>query len=73
MPQGSQGQRQPADAVAAALMIAKVAIGEIGDAKQTKFGATNSGLAGANARAERPSNEEHSHISKLAVEARWKQ
>ena len=71
MPKGPQGQKRPADAIGCAVMVAKIATGEI---KETppKSGRTRSGAAGAKARAEKLTKEERSAIAKKAAAGRWK-
>jgi hypothetical protein len=69
MPTGPQGQRRPADAIGLAVMIAKIATGEIQD--NMKSGRVQSGKAGAKARADALTPERRSEIAKAAAEARW--
>jgi hypothetical protein len=70
MPKGPQGQRRPGDVIGAAIMVAKIATGEIEDNEKT--GKTRSGHAGAKARARNLSKAERTKIAKLAAEVRWK-
>lgn len=51
MPTGPNGQRRPADVIGAAVMIGKIATGEIKDTAKPRSNKTKSGLAGAAARA----------------------
>lgn len=69
MSKGPQGQKRPADAIGAAVMVATIATGKIEDNK--KSGRVKSGKAGAKARAESLSPEERSAIAKKAANARW--
>jgi hypothetical protein len=69
MPKGPQGQRRPADTVAAAIMVAKIATGEIEETRRPKK--TKSGKAGAKARNANLSAEQRSAIAKKAAEKRW--
>jgi hypothetical protein len=69
MSKGPQGQRRPADVVGAAVMVARIATGEIEDSK--KSGKVRSGKAGAKARADKLTAEERSAIAKKAANARW--
>lgn len=71
MPIGPQGERRPADAIGCAVMVARLAIGEIEESPKPKSGKTKSGKAGAKARAESLTSEERSAIAKKAAEARW--
>lgn len=70
MPKGPQGQKRPADAIGAAVMVAQIATGEIDD--NMKSGRVRSGKAGAKARAIKLTGEQRSEIAKLAAEVRWK-
>jgi hypothetical protein len=72
MPKGPQGQKRPADSVQAAIMVAKIATGEIEEKLKEPSGKTRSGKAGAAARAEKLTAEERSEIAKKAAGARWK-
>lgn len=72
MPRGPQGQRRPADVIGAAVMVMKIATGEIPEATKTKSGRTRSGTAGARARAKNLTSEERRSIAKKAAAARWK-
>jgi hypothetical protein len=71
MPTGPNGQKRPADVIGAAVMIGKIATGEIQDTKRAKTGKTRSGIAGATARAKSLSPEARSEIAKKAASARW--
>ncbi len=70
MPKGPSGQRRPADAVARAVMVAKIATGEETESKLS--GKIKSGIAGAKARNISLSAEERSKIAKKAAKERWK-
>jgi hypothetical protein len=69
MPKGPKGERRPADAIGNAVMIARIATGEIQDNK--KSGRVKSGQAGAKARAQNLTSEQRSDIAKKAANARW--
>ena len=69
MPKGPQGQKRPGDAIGAAVMIAKIATGEIED--NQKSGRVRSGQAGGKARSDALTKEERSEIAKKAANARW--
>lgn len=71
MPKGPQGQRRPADAVSAAIMVAKIATGEIQETLLKPNGRVKSGQAGGPARARALSPERRSAIAKKAAAARW--
>lgn len=69
MPKGPQGQKRPADAIGAAVMVGKIATGEIVEKRTPKC--ERSGLAGARARKAALTAEKRSKIAKAAAEARW--
>jgi hypothetical protein len=58
--------------IGAAVMVAKIATGEIEEKLEPKSGRTRSGRAGAKARAQKLSSKERSDIAKKAAGARWK-
>jgi hypothetical protein len=66
---GPQGQKRPADAIGAAVMVAKIATGEIEDNR--KSGRVRSGQAGAKARVQNTTAEQRSEIAKKAAAGRW--
>ena len=74
MPKGPKGEKRPADAVGAAVMVAKIATGEIED-KQPDDGknkaAVELGRKGGRARAESMSPERRQEIARLAAIKRW--
>lgn len=72
MPRGPQGQKRPADVIGSAVMVMKIATGEISEATETKSGRTRSGMAGAAARAKNLTSEERRLIAKKAAAARWR-
>lgn len=72
MPKGPQGQQRPADTNACAVMVARIATGEIEDTASKAPGRRKSGLAGAKARAENLTREERREIARRAAAARWK-
>jgi hypothetical protein len=71
MPRGPRGEKRPADVIGAAVMVAKIATGEIEEKLEPKSGRTRSGRAGAKARADKLSLEERQRIAKKAAAARW--
>lgn len=74
MPKGPQGQRRPGDVVGAAIMVAKIATGEIADNATPADKAHHSagGKKGGAARASALSSSERSAIARKAAKARWK-
>ena len=71
MPRGPQGQRRPADVIGAAVMVARIATGEIEEPLREPSGKVRSGKAGAAARAEKLTQEERTAIAKNAAARRW--
>lgn len=72
MPTGPRGERRPADAIGAAIMVAKIATGEIAEDSKSKSGRVRSGHAGARARAKKLSDEQRRGIAKNAAHKRWR-
>ena len=64
MPRGPNGERRPSDPVAAAVMVGRIATGQLEDPKPQR---RNAGLA--RARALTP--ERRSEIARKAAQARW--
>jgi len=73
MPRGPQGQRRSADVIGCAVMVAKIATGEIVENLEPKSGRVRSGRAGAKARAKSLSAEDRSKIARKAAAARWRE
>ena len=67
MPKGPRGEIRPSDPVAQAVMIGRIATGEIEDIKTKKTARARSGRA----RAESLTPEERSNIAVAAAAARW--
>ena len=74
MPKGPRGERRPADVIGAAIMVAKIATGEIEDERRDVGTAANrkGGLTGGVARAAKLTPERRSEIAKEAAAKRWK-
>ncbi len=74
MPKGPRGEKRPADAIGAAVMVGKIATGEI-EEKTTHSGkeyARKGGLKGGEARSRALSPQRRTEIAKLAAEKRWR-
>ena len=71
MPKGPQGQKRPADAVRAAIMVARIA-GEESDSPAAKSNRIKSGLAGTRARSEDLTPAQRSEVAKKVARTRWK-
>jgi hypothetical protein len=75
MAKGPKGERRPADVNARAVMIAKIATGEIEDVTTNdgkNAAAVALGRMGGRARAKGMSSKRRKQIAKKAAEARWK-
>ena len=74
MPKGPQGQKRPADVIGNAIMVARIATGEVEDTERDPGTAANrkGGLKGGKARAEKLSARQRSDIAKKAASVRWR-
>ena len=74
MPRGAKGEKRPADVIGAAVMVGKIATGEISDLT-TEDGKNAAAVAlgrmGGKARAEGLSARRRKEIAKKAVAKRW--
>ena len=74
MPKGPKGEKRPADAVGAAVMVAQIATGEIED-ELTDDGknkaAVELGRKGGKARAKKLSKKRRAEIARQAAAKRW--
>ncbi|AMU96613.1 RNA-binding protein [Sphingopyxis terrae subsp. terrae NBRC 15098] len=68
MPKGPRGEKRPADAIGLAVMIGKIATGEIEDVKTA---AAQLGSLGGRKRAEKLTPERRKEIAKAAAAKRW--
>ena len=72
MPKGPSGQKRPADAIARAVMVMKIATGDVADATPEGTEANRKGgLKGGKARAAALSPAKRKAIAKKAAKARW--
>ena len=71
MPKGPNGQKRPADAIGLAVMIGKIATGEIEDDVDTKSAAAQLGRLGGKKRAASMSPERRKEIAQKAAAKRW--
>lgn len=72
LPKGPQGQKRPADAIGLAVMIGKIATGEIeDDADASKAHHREGGKKGGAARATALTAEQRSEIARRAAAKRW--
>lgn len=78
MPKGPQGQKRPGDVIGAAIMVAKIATGEIAESEATEANdgkdpaAKALGAKGGKARARALTQDERAAIAKKAASSRWK-
>lgn len=72
MPKGPRGEKRPADAIGLAVMIGKIATGEIEDDRDdVKSAAAKIGSLGGKKRAENMTPERRKEIAKAAAAKRW--
>ena len=74
MPKGPKGEKRPADVVGAAVMVAKIATGEVEDVAPDdgkNKAAQALGRLGGKARAEKLSKKRRAEIAKAAAAKRW--
>ena len=73
MPKGPQGQKRPADAIGLAVMVGRIATGEIEDtgADPTKTHHSRGGKKGGAARAAALTPKQRSEIARKAAAKRW--
>lgn len=76
MPRGPKGEKRPADVIGAAVMIGKIATGEIDESTSPDDGkdpaATALGKKGGAARAAKMSPDRRAEIARKAAKSRWK-
>lgn len=73
MPKGPRGEKRPGDVIGAAIMVAKIATGEVEDnaTPADKAHHSRGGKAGGAARAKALTPAERSEIAKKAAAKRW--
>ena len=72
MPKGPRGEKRPADAIGRAVMIAKIATGEIEDQRdELSSAAAQLGSKGGKKRAENMTPERRAEIARKAAAKRW--
>ena len=73
MPKGPRGEKRPADAIGLAVMIGRIATGEIEDEREAlSSAAAQLGSKGGKARARILTSAERAAIAKKAANHRWK-
>lgn len=72
MPKGPRGEKRPADAVSRAIMVAKIATGEVEDEREElTTAAAQLGSKGGKKRAENMTPERRKEIAQKAAAKRW--
>ena len=73
MPKGPNGEKRPADVIGAAVMVGRIATGEVEDTRDdpAKEHHRAGGLKGGEARAEALTPERRSEIARTAAQARY--
>lgn len=71
MPTGPRGEKRPADAIGRAVMIGKIATGEVEESIGASSAAVTLGKLGGQARARNLSPERRSEIAQKAAAARY--
>jgi len=73
MPKGPNGQKRPGDVIGAAIMVARIATGEVEDNATAPHKAHHSrgGKKGGAARAAKLAPDERAAIARRAAQARW--
>jgi hypothetical protein len=71
MPKGPNGEKRPADVIGNAIMVGRIATGEMEDIPASKSGRVKSGIAGGNARAAALNQGERREIAMKAAKSRW--
>jgi hypothetical protein len=72
MPKGPRGEKRPADAVGLAVLIGKIATGEVEDTRDdVSSAAAQMGKLGGKARAAAMTPERRAEIAKAAAAKRW--
>jgi len=71
MPRGPKGEKRPADVIGAAIMVAKIATGDIADDMKVSSGRVRSGKVGGKARAAILTSDEKKAVARVAASTRW--
>lgn len=71
MPKGPKGEKRPADVIGAAVMIGRIATGEVDEKSVKPSAAAELGRKGGAARASKLTKAQRSAIAKKAAAKRW--
>ena len=69
MPRGPNGEKRPSDTIEAAIMVAKLSVGDIEE--ELPSNKRKGGVKGGKARADSQTPEERSEQARKAAQARW--
>jgi hypothetical protein len=72
MPRGPKGEKRPADVIGAAVMVGRIATGEIEDTPGKTPNRAKGGKIGGKSRAKALSPERRRAIAQKAARSRWK-
>jgi hypothetical protein len=72
MPRGPKGEKRPGDVIGAAIMVGRIATGEVEEPVGKAPNRAKGGRKGAKARARVLTPQERSEIARAAASARWK-
>ena len=71
MPRGPKGEKRPADVIGNAVMVARIATGEIEETSGQAPNRAKGGKVGGKARAQKLSSEQRVAIASKAARKRW--
>lgn len=71
MPKGPRGEKRPGDVIGAAIMVGRIATGDVEDKPGKAPNRARGGKAGGKARANSTDAETRAAIAKKAAAARW--
>ncbi len=71
MPRGPKGEKRPADVIGAAVIVGRIATGEIDDIGGKTPNRAKGGKAGGKARAQALSPKKRREIAQKAAKSRW--
>ncbi len=72
MPKGPRGEKRPADVIGAAVMVGRIATGEVEETVTKAPARAKAGRLGSAARALKLTDEQKAEIARTAASARWK-
>ena len=72
LPRDPKGEKRPADIIGTAVMVARIATGEITEAPKKESAAAQLGRAGGKARAAKLTPQKRRQIAKAGAAKRWK-